>query len=86
MTSAVRLTADERTQLMAGEPVTRLLDADESKEVAVFGAVWIDGRERATGVNPAGVLAARPDHPSNEVLTGSRAVRWRSRRPFALIR
>ena len=40
--NAVKLTAEERTQLAAGQPVTKLLDADESKEVAVFGAVWID--------------------------------------------
>ena len=36
-----RLSPAEREQLMAGQPVTRLLDADESKEVAVLGAVWI---------------------------------------------
>ena len=28
---------------MSGAPLTKLLDADASKEVAVFGAVWIDG-------------------------------------------
>jgi hypothetical protein len=28
--------------LLAGAPVTKLLDADPAKEVAVFGAVWID--------------------------------------------
>jgi hypothetical protein len=27
--------------LLRGEPVTKLLDADGSKEVAIFGAVWI---------------------------------------------
>jgi hypothetical protein len=27
--------------LLGGEPITKLLDADESKEVAMFGAVWI---------------------------------------------
>jgi hypothetical protein len=26
---------------LKGEPVTKLLDVDESKEVAVFGAIWI---------------------------------------------
>ena len=41
VTSAVRLTAAERTRLLGGEPVTKLLDADASKEVAVFGGVWI---------------------------------------------
>ena len=42
LTNSVRLTADERKRLIAREPVTKLLDADESKEVAVFGAIWID--------------------------------------------
>jgi hypothetical protein len=37
----VKLTAEEQQQLVAGQPVTKLLDADENKEVAVFGAVWI---------------------------------------------
>jgi hypothetical protein len=37
----VRLTSEEQRQLAAGEPVTKLLDGDESKEVAVFGAIWI---------------------------------------------
>jgi hypothetical protein len=27
--------------LLGGEPITKLLDAGESKEVAMFGAVWI---------------------------------------------
>lgn len=36
--SYVKLTPEERTQLFAGQPVTRLLDTDPSKEVAVFGA------------------------------------------------
>src|SRR4051794_7714947 len=38
----VKLDAASRAQLAAGRPVTRLLDADPSKEVVVFGAVWID--------------------------------------------
>jgi hypothetical protein len=42
LTSAVRLTPDQRKMLVDGEPVTKLLDMDESKEVAVFGAVWIN--------------------------------------------
>jgi hypothetical protein len=41
LASTVRLTAAERLQLMGGASVTRLLEADESKEVAVFGATWI---------------------------------------------
>jgi hypothetical protein len=36
-----RLTAAQQQQLLAGQPVTQLLDADPSQEVAVFGAVWI---------------------------------------------
>jgi hypothetical protein len=39
--SYVKLTSDERNKLLAGQPVTRLLDTDPSKEVAIFGAVWI---------------------------------------------
>jgi hypothetical protein len=39
--SYLKLTSDEQTQLLAGQPVTRLLDTDPSKEVAIFGAIWI---------------------------------------------
>ena len=47
LASVVRPTAAERKLLLDGAPVTKLLDADPSKEVAVFGAVWIDApRER----------------------------------------
>lgn len=42
LTNDVRLTASERNMLLSGDPVTRLLDSDPSKEVAVFGAVWIN--------------------------------------------
>jgi hypothetical protein len=42
LSSVVKLSADQRAQLQGGAPVTRLLDADGSKEVAVFGAIWID--------------------------------------------
>jgi hypothetical protein len=42
LTGTVRLTQVERAHLLAGAPVAKLLDADESKEVAVFGAVWVD--------------------------------------------
>ena len=38
----VGLTAEEQQQLASGQPVTKLLAADESKEVAVFGAIWIN--------------------------------------------
>src|SRR3954452_22069737 len=36
-----QLTSAEQTQLLAGQPVTRMLDADPSHEVAVLGAVWV---------------------------------------------
>jgi hypothetical protein len=42
ITTYVRLTPAERGALLANRPVTRLLDAEPDKEVAVFGAVWID--------------------------------------------
>jgi hypothetical protein len=38
----VKLTPEEQKQLLAGQPVTRLLDTDPAKEVAVFGSVWVD--------------------------------------------
>ena len=37
----VKLTAEEEKRLLAGEPVTQLLDTDPAKEVAIFGAVWV---------------------------------------------
>src|SRR5690606_10196561 len=40
--SAGVLSAGERQQLLAGQPVTKLLASDASKEVAVLGAVWVD--------------------------------------------
>lgn len=41
LATSVRPTAAERKELLAGAPITKLLDSDESSEVAVFGAVWI---------------------------------------------
>jgi len=41
LTGTVKLTTVERQRLMGGEAVTRLLAADENKEVAILGAVWI---------------------------------------------
>jgi hypothetical protein len=41
VTRHVKLTPEERAQLAAGEPVTRMLDTGLDHEVAVFGAVWI---------------------------------------------
>jgi hypothetical protein len=40
-TKILKLTPDERTRLQAGAPVARNIDADPSKEVAIFGAIWI---------------------------------------------
>jgi hypothetical protein len=37
----VKLTTAQHAQLMQGQPVTRLLDGDPSREVSIFGAVWI---------------------------------------------
>jgi hypothetical protein len=43
LATAVRPTARERQTLMSGAPIAKLLDSDASKEVAVFGAVWVSG-------------------------------------------
>jgi hypothetical protein len=40
-TNYVKLAPDERASLLNGAPLTKLLDSDQSKEVVVFGAVWI---------------------------------------------
>src|SRR5262245_4301445 len=41
ITRYVKLTAAEEARLQKGEPITRLLEADPSREVAVFGAIWV---------------------------------------------
>jgi hypothetical protein len=41
-TKYVKLDAGARSALLAGTPVTKMLDSDPSKEVAVFGAVWVN--------------------------------------------
>jgi hypothetical protein len=38
----VKLTAHQRSQLVSGHAVTRLLETDPSREVGVFGAVWVN--------------------------------------------
>ena len=38
----VKLTSDQHRQLLAGQPVTQLLETDPAKEVAIFGAVWVN--------------------------------------------
>lgn len=50
----VKLTSEQRKQLLAGQPVTRMLDTDPSHEVAVLGAVWV-------AAPPARYLAAVKD-------------------------
>lgn len=39
---SVRPTPAERRILLAGKPFTKLLDGDPSREVVIFGAIWID--------------------------------------------
>ncbi len=47
LSSTVRPGAADRRLLLSGAPMTKLLDSDPGKEVAVFGAIWIDApRER----------------------------------------
>jgi hypothetical protein len=41
LTGTVHLDDAQRAALLAGRPVTKLLDSDPTKEVAVFGAIWI---------------------------------------------
>jgi hypothetical protein len=41
ITKYVKLTPAQQSQLAGGQPVTKLLDSDPSKEVAVFGAIWV---------------------------------------------
>jgi hypothetical protein len=42
LAQVVRPTPAERRKLLDGEPITKLLDANASEEVAVFGAIWIN--------------------------------------------
>jgi hypothetical protein len=42
LTTVVKATSGDRERLQTGAPVTKLLDTDGSKEIAVFGAIWID--------------------------------------------
>ena len=41
LTKTARVSDAERADLAAGKPIAKLLDADQSKEIAVFGAVWV---------------------------------------------
>jgi len=42
VTQYANLTPAQRADLLAGRAVTKLLDSDPSKEVAVFGATWVN--------------------------------------------
>lgn len=42
LNNAGRLSAGAQRTLLAGQPVTTLLEGDDSKEIGVLGAVWID--------------------------------------------
>lgn len=42
LAAEVHPTAAERDALLSGHPLTKLLPSDPSKEVFVFGAIWID--------------------------------------------
>lgn len=67
-TRTLKLTPDERKQLLAGAPVARNIDADPAKEVAIFGAVWI-------AVAPAKYVAALQDIENFEKGEGFRATK-----------
>jgi len=47
LADVARLDASERKTLLSGAPVSKLLDADPTKEVAVFGAIWIRSQPAA---------------------------------------
>lgn len=42
LATEVHPTAAERETLLAGGPLTKLLPSDQTKEVFVFGAIWVD--------------------------------------------
>lgn len=42
LTTVVHPTAAERGRLLSGMPLTRLLEGDATKELSVFGAIWIN--------------------------------------------
>jgi hypothetical protein len=67
-TKVVNLTAEERRLLQSGAPVTRNVDADPAKEVALFGAIWI-------GAPVAKYIAALQDIENFEKGAGFRATR-----------
>src|SRR5688572_4511948 len=44
--TVVRMAAPDRRLLLQGSPVSKLLEAEPGKEVAVFGAIWIEAPRR----------------------------------------
>jgi hypothetical protein len=42
LTTVVQTTSSERMLLLDGSPITKFLKADPSREVSVFGAIWIN--------------------------------------------
>jgi hypothetical protein len=67
-TKVLKLSPQERQALLAGRPVAKNLDADPAKEVAVFGAIWIDAPA-------AKYVAALKDIENFEKGAGFRATR-----------
>jgi hypothetical protein len=47
LSEEAHLTQSERDVLLAGDPLVKLLDADPSTEVAVFGAIWVNAPSAA---------------------------------------
>jgi hypothetical protein len=41
LATAGKISGDQRRLLLSGQPLSKLLDADASREVAVLGAIWI---------------------------------------------
>jgi hypothetical protein len=41
LSTVVRPAARDRSRLLDGEPITKLLDTDDVSEIGVFGAIWI---------------------------------------------
>ena len=72
----VRPSAAERRRLAAGGPVTKLLEADATKEVSVFGAVWI-------AADPARYVALQQDIETFERGGGYRITKRISSPPTA---
>ena len=61
----VRPTASERAALLSGEPLVRLLDADQAKEIAVFGAIWVNAPSTLIlmPLRPVCIVASRRHNP-----------------------